>query len=445
MDLETALPLLMFASLLAVMLLGYPVAFSLAGVALIFAWIGTINEVFYFEDLAFVSSRIFGILQNQTLIAVPMFIMMGITLDQSGLAKELLETMQQVLKRVRGGLALSVILVGALLAASTGIVGATVVTMGAIALPTMLKWGYQKELACGTIAASGTLGQIIPPSIVLVLLGDMMSVDVSDLFMGAIFPGLMLVTLYMVYVWIKVLRHPNCAPLPTDSEGSTPMSHSHWSKALLPPLALMIIVLGTILTGMASPTEASACGAIGALLITSLKGKLSKKLLHGVLQKTVHMTTMVFTILVGAQFFGVVFRGLQGDEVIQNFITNSQIPPGGVLAFVMILMFVMGFFLDFIEICFIIIPVVGPILIKTCGLDPLWVAILMAINLQTSFLTPPFGFALFYLKGTAPPEIQTSHIYRGVLPFVILQIMAIVILMIFPEIVTWLPRYLNSS
>jgi tripartite ATP-independent transporter DctM subunit len=270
----------------------------------------------------------------------------------------------------------------------------------------------------------------------------MMNVDVSDLFMGAIFPGLLLVSLYMVYIWVRVLVNPNCAPA-VEQTKSTPIPVAKIVQHLAPPLILMIIVLGTILLGMASPTEASACGAMGALIITSLKGKMSLKLLKSILERTVHMTTMVFTILIGAQFFGVVFRGLKGDEVIQNLILESNIPPAGVLLFVMILMFVMGFFLDFIEICFIIIPVVSPILIKVCGLDPLWVAILMAINLQTSFLTPPFGFALFYLKGVAPPDIKTMHLYKGILPFVFIQILAIVLIATFPDIVTWLPRALN--
>lgn len=431
---------MMFASLLVIMLTGYPVAFSLAGVALIFAFIGNQLEVFYPEDLAFIPSRIFGIIQNLTLIAVPLFIMMGITLDRSGLAKELLEAMQQVLRKLKGGLAISVVIVGALLAASTGIVGATVVTMGSIALPTMLKWGYQKEISCGTISAAGTLGQIIPPSIVLVLLGDMMNVDVSDLFIGAILPGLGLVLLYILYIWVRVHLQPQLAPLPADLKALDQPSLSKLLKALLPALSLMIIVLGSILGGLASPTEASACGAVGAWIITVLKGKFNWSMFKEVLEQSVHMTTMVFTILVGAQFFGVVFRGLGGDEVVQSLILDHQIPNTAILLCVMLLMFCMGFFLDFIEICFIVIPVVSPILINICGYDPLWVAILMAINLQTSFLTPPFGFALFYLKGVAPPEIKTSHLYRGILPFVGIQILALITIMLFPTLVTWLPK-----
>jgi len=435
----------MFGVLLLAIMAGFPVAFTLGGVAIIFACIGTGLEIFFWEDLAFVPSRVFGIVQNLTLIAVPLFIMMGITLDQSGLARELLESMQRVLKRVRGGLAISVILVGALLAASTGIVGATVVTMGAIALPTMLKWGYQKEMACGTIAAAGTLGQIIPPSIVLVLLGDLMQVDVAELFMGALLPGILLVILYMLWIGGRIAATPSLAPSPEDMEYDN--EEPLWlelSKALFPPLLLMTIVLGSILLGFASPTEASGCGAIGALLISMSKGRLSRKGLGLILKKTVHMTTMVFTILVGAQFFGVVFRGLKGDDVIRSLILDSGIPPGGVLFAVMLLMFIMGFFLDFIEICFILIPVVAPLLIGVLGFNPTWVSILMAINLQTSFLTPPFGFALFYLKGTAPPEIRTADIYRGAIPFVIIQVIALALIWIFPDIVHFLPDLLNE-
>lgn len=446
MGTEAILPLLMFGVLLLAILAGFPVAFTLGGVAILFALIGTGLEVFFWEDMAFVPSRVFGILQNLTLIAVPLFIMMGITLDQSGLARELLESMQRLLKRVKGGLALSVILVGSLLAASTGIVGATVVTMGAIALPTMLKWGYQKEMACGTIAASGTLGQIIPPSIVLVLLGDLMNVDVAELFMGALLPGLLLVILYMMWIGGRIAVSPTLAPSADDMEDDN--KESIWAdlaKALLPPLLLMIIVLGSILFGFASPTEASGCGAMGALLISLAKGRLSRKGFKDILTKTVHMTTMVFTILIGAQFFGVVFRGLQGDEVIRNIILNSGIPPGAVLLAVMLLMFVMGFFLDFIEICFILIPVVAPLLIGVLGFNATWVAILMAINLQTSFLTPPFGFALFYLKGTAPPEVRTSDIYRGAIPFVLIQILALTLIWMFPGFVHFLPELLSDT
>lgn len=442
---EVLLPLLMFVALFGAMMLGFPVAFTLAGVALIFGLIGSALGLFYIEDFSFIPAKVFGIVDNLTLIAVPLFIFMGVTLDKSGLAKELLESMQLLLRRFKGGLAIAVVMVGAMLAASTGIVGATVVTMGAIALPTMLRWGYQKELACGTIAASGTLGQIIPPSIVLVLLGDMMNVDVAQLFVGALVPGMILVFVYCAYVFSRVLRQPELAPVIEDEAMEQESRRELWLRLiwhLLPPLLLMVLVLGTILLGMASPTEASGCGALSALVISALKGRFSITMLKDVMRQTVLMTTLVFTILVGAQFFGVVFRGLRGDEVIQSVILEGGIPPGWVLFFVMVLMFLMGFFLDFIEICFIVIPVVAPLLVQVLGFDATWLAILMALNLQTSFLTPPFGFALFYLKGTAPPEVRTSHLYRGAIPFVGLQLVVILLVVLFPEGVTWLPSVL---
>ncbi len=438
------LPLLMFAALLVLILLGFPVGFTLGGVAIAFGWAASYYDLFYTDDFAFIPSRVFGIVKNLTLIAVPMFIFMGITLEKCGLARELLESMQVLFRRIRGGLAISVVFVGALLAASTGIVGATVVTMGAMALPTMLKWGYQKELACGTISASGTLGQIIPPSIVLVLLGDMMNVDVADLFVGAIVPGLLMVCLYALYLFIRITLNPSLAPLPEASKlnpGYDEGLNKRVMLTLIPPAFLMLIVLGSILGGLASPTEASACGALGALILSILKGRMGWSKLREIGGETAKMTSMVFTILVGAQFFGVVFRGLNGDVMIESLILDHDIPKAWVLLSVMLLMFTMGFFLDFIEICFIMIPIVSPILVGVLGYDALWLAILMAINLQTSFLTPPFGFALFYLKGVAPPEVKTSHIYKGIVPFVLLQILALILISLFPVLVTGLPAW----
>jgi tripartite ATP-independent transporter DctM subunit len=439
---EMYLPLLMFLALFLGILLGFPVAFTLGGVAIIFGWASSYLDLFYTDDFAFIPSRVFGIVKNLTLIAVPLFVFMGITLEKSGLAQELLESMQVMFRRVKGGLAISVVFVGALLAASTGIVGATVVTMGVMALPTMIKWGYQKELSCGTIAAPGTLGQIIPPSIVLVLLGDMMNVDVAELFVGAMLPGFLMVLLYAAYIFIRIWTNPNLAPVPKDlamEQGEEGIGFKLF-LTLIPPALLMIIVLGSILGGFASPTEASACGAVGALLLSGIKGRLSWQKLKEIGAESAKMTSMVFTILVGAQFFGVVFRGLEGDAMIESMILDHEIPKAWVLLCVMLLMFVMGFFLDFIEICFIIIPIVAPLLVKVLGYDALWLAILMAINLQTSFLTPPFGFALFYLKGVAPPDVKTSHIYKGIIPFVLLQMLALVLIYCFPELVTALPR-----
>jgi len=360
-------------------------------------------------------------------------------LERTKIAEDLLTSMGYVLRRVKGSLAIGVVIVGALLAASTGIVGATVVTIGVLSLGTMLKNGYQKELSCGVIAASGTLGQIVPPSIVLVILGDMMNVDVGDLFAGAIIPGLTLVSLYLVYVWGRIALTPNLAPEPDLNEDSANLRWHHIIKAMIPPALLVSVVLGTILSGMASPTEAAACGAFGAILIALAKRKLSIKVIRDVSQKTAETTAMVFFILVGAQFFGVVFRGLMGDEIISDIMLNLDVSKNLILVCLMLMLFVLGFFLDFLEICFIIVPIIMPIM-TPLGFDPLWLAIVIAVNLQTSFLTPPFGFSLFYLKGVAPKEVSTGDIYRGVLPFVCIQITMIFILWAFPEMVLWLPK-----
>jgi len=374
-------------------------------------------------------------------MAVPLFIFMGIMLEKSGMARELLETISRIFARIKGGLYLAILMVGTLMAASTGIIGATVVTMGVIALPTMLGKNYNKELSCGIIASSGTLGQIIPPSIVLVLLGDIMNVDVGNLFTGAVFPGLLLVAFYGIYIIARVTLNPDLAPAFQKKESGSE-ERGIWKDiltALVPPAFLIFIVLGSILGGLATPTEAAGCGAMGSLVIALLKSRASFQVLKSVLLDTTKMTSMVFTILVGAQFFGVVFRGLRGDHVIKNLFIDSQIPPGVILFAIMALMFFLGFFLDFIEICFIVIPVVMPVFLAL-NYDPLWLAILIAINLQTSFLTPPFGFALFYLKGAAPPGITTGQIYRGVIPFIGIQILMLFILAFFPALATWLPH-----
>lgn len=435
------LPLLLFIALLGGILLGYPVAFTLAGTAIIFGVIGHYLDVFYLSDFAFAPNRIFGVMSNVTLMAVPLFVFMGITLEKSQLAEELLRSMENLCSRVRGGLALSVIFVGALLAAATGIVGATVVTMGALSLPTMLKRSYNKELTTGVIAASGTLGQIIPPSIVLVLLGDVMNVDVGDLFTGALIPGLLLVALYISYVLIRVALQPSLAPaLPTEAQhqGSRP-SVKETLQALVPTTALIVIVLGSIFSGLASPTEAAGCGALGAILVAVAKRKFSWSLLRSAASETVSLTGMVFMILIGAQFFGIVFRGLDGDAWIGGLIESAALNPHAVLLFVLLLIFILGFFLDFFEICFIVLPIVTPIL-TGFGFDPVWLAILIAINLQTSFLTPPFGFALFYLKGVAPTEVKTSHIYKGIIPFVLIQLFGLFLVYLFPKLALWLPQ-----
>jgi tripartite ATP-independent transporter DctM subunit len=437
-----ALPIIMFLVLLIFILIGYPVAFSLAGTALLFAVIGQIAGVFHPGDLGFIPVRVWGTIQNFTLVAVPLFIFMGMTLSKSGLAEELLETMGKAMRGQRASLAIAVVIVGALLAASTGIAGATVVTMGLMTLPSMINKGYNKELSCGTIAASGTLGQIIPPSIVLVLLGDLMNVDVGNLFISAILPGLLLVGLYLIYIKIRVGMTPSLAPVTNLNED--PIGIKELFSKLIPPGILVVIVLGSILFGIASPTEAAGCGAVGAVLLTLAKKKLTKKKLLDVSNETVNVTSMVFMLLVGAQFFGVVFRGLSGDDVITNLVTTLDVSPAMTLFALMVLFFVLGFFLDFLEICFIVIPIILPVM-TNLGYDPLWLAILIAVNLQTSFLTPPFGFALFYLKGVAPKGVTTSDIYRGVIPFVGLQLVALLVIALYPDLVLWLPRVVFAN
>ena len=450
MDFATVLPLIMFAVLLALLMIGFPVAYTLGGTSILFALIGYFHPAINFQmgDFGFVPSRIYGIVQNVTLIAVPLFIFMGMMLEKSDLARELLESMGLVFGRVKGGLAVSVVVVGALLAASTGIVGATVVTMSVLSLPTMLSHKYDRGLATGTIAAAGTLGQIIPPSIVLVLLGSIMQVDVGDLFTGAVFPALLLVALYILFIVVRVLMKPSLAPEAITSASVLPPGRSlgwHLCTCMLPPGVLIVVVLGSILAGFASPTEAAGCGAMGAILLTVLKRRMKLTVLRKVMEETAVTTAMVFTIFIGAQVFGIVFRGLGGDIVIERMMQDLDSDPRFVLIAVMAIMFVLGFFLDFIEICFIVIPLVMPIL---AGLDLgmsgedklLWMAIMIAVNLQTSFLTPPFGFALFYLKGVAPKEIRTVDIYRGIIPFVVIQLIALAVIYFVPQIVLWLPR-----
>ncbi len=514
------LDILMFAVACVLLLTGFPVAFTLAGVALLFALVGTFFGASI--SLGAIPSRIFGTMTNETLIAVPLFIFMGVMLERSKVAEELLETMGRLFGRVPGGLGLAVIVVGALLAASTGIVGATVVTMGLLSLPTMLRNGYSPRIACGSIAASGTLGQIIPPSIVLVFLADQLSnayqtaqremgnwspdpFSVGDLFAGALLPGLALVGLYIIYQLFVAFTQPHKAP-PMKSEGAAP-SLSQVLHALVPPIALIIAVLGSILMGIATPTEAAAVGAVGALLLAgyrlheekpwpiylavlSLVGLLfltsfvdlrvarteippvdqagiyaasalcvvlaygmlvalyrvfSENVLVPVMQSTTQITCMVFVILIGATFFSLIFRDLGGEELVQEALTGL---PGGALGaiiVVMAVMFVLGFFLDFLEIVFVVVPLVAPVLLQLEmpngePMSPAWLGVMMAVNLQTSFLTPPFGFALFYLRGVAPPSVKTSDIYYGIIPFVLIQVLMLAILWYMPELATWLPK-----
>ncbi len=447
--------LALFATVVVVLLAGFPVAFTLGGLSLLFALLGTMIGAFEPAFLGSMPNRLFGIMSNDTLVAVPLFVFMGVTLERAQLAEHLLGSLSQLFGRLRGGLGISVTLVGMLLAASTGIVGATVVTMGLLSLPTMLKRGYDPAVATGTICASGTLGQIIPPSIILVLLGDVLSsaysqaqisqgifspqtVSVGDLFVGALIPGLGLVLLYILYLAGLALLKPALMPAHRAADSQHAPTLAGLLGALLPPLILIIAVLGSIMAGLATPTEAAGVGAMGALLLALVRGAVTRDRLAEVMQSTVRISSMVFLILIGASLFSLVFRGYGGDELVQRLLLGL---PGGTFAavlVVMMVMFLLGFVLDFIEITFVVVPIVGPILLAL-GLDPVWLGVMIAINLQTSFLTPPFGFALFYLRGVAPDDVRTQEIYRGVMPYVAIQLLAMVLVALWPQLATWLP------
>ncbi len=417
--------LILFLLIFICILSGVQVAFVLGGLSVIIGY-------FFIPDFFdLLPLRIMGTMQNVVLLAVPLFVFMGLMLEKSGLAASMLNTMSALFGRIRGGLAVSVIIVGALLAASTGIVGATVVTMGLISLPTMLKNNYQVELATGTIVSSGTLGQIIPPSVVLVLLGSVLNVSVGDLFKAAFWPGMILVLSYIVYILIVSYVKPEVAPL-NDERTTVKITLGQVLKAFLLPLMLILAVLGSIFTGIASPTEAAAVGALGASILTLSQGRLNLKVLKEVMQGTTHLTSMVFLILVGATTFALVFRGLGGDRFLIDLIETSNLSGPMFLVLVMMVVFLLGFFIDFIEIIFIVVPVVTPIFI-TYDMDLIWIGILLALNLQTSFLTPPFGFSLFYLKGVCPPEVKTAQIYRGVIPFLLIQVIILSIAVIAPH------------
>jgi tripartite ATP-independent transporter DctM subunit len=450
------IPFLMFLVACLVLMAGYPVAFSLAGTALIFAMVGAVTGHFDMAFLQALPNRLFGTMENTTLIAVPLFILMGVMLEKSRLSEDLLESMADLFGEFRSGLGISVVLVGALLAASTGIVGATVVTMGLMSLPTMLKRGYSPSQATGLIAATGTLGQIIPPSIALVLLGDTLSsayqqaqlnmgiftpktISIGDLFVGAIIPGLMLVIFYCAY--LVIFSRPSLDENNPQSVGKASLSRA--MKNLLPPVFLIVTVLGSILSGIATPTEAAGVGAFGATTLAGIKGQLNVTKLREVAISTTQVTSMVFLILIGAAVFSLVFRGFGGEEIVENFFTNL---PGGLFGatlLVMVVIFLLGFILDFIEITFVVVPIVGPVLLAM-GLDPVWLGVMIAINLQTSFLTPPFGFALFYLRGVTPDTVETSDMYRGVVPFIILQLFLMLLLSFWPALATWLPSYIYN-
>ena len=449
------MPLLLFGLVCLILLAGFPVAFTLAGVSLIFAAVVSLFGGFDLYLLETIPNRLYGVMTNATLIAVPLFIFMGVIMEKSKVAEDLLTSMAKLFGRMKSGLGLSVVIVGALLAASTGIVGATVIAMGLISLPAMLKRGYPQEISTGLICATGTLGQIIPPSIALVILGDVLSsayqqsqlslgnfaaktISVGDLFIAAIVPGLMLVVAYAIYfvLFVKVSSEG-------QSQDQDDLEVPRLIRSLLPPFALIFIVLGSIISGIASPTEAAGIGALGAMLIAWSSGKLSGGVLKEATRQTAFITTMVFLILIGASIFSLVFRGLGGEEII-NEIFNA-IPGGlfGAMLLVMVMVFLLGFILDFIEISFVVVPIVGPVLMAM-GADPLWLGIMLAVNLQTSFLTPPFGFALFYLRGIAPESIATESIYKGVIPFIAIQIGLLILMAIFPDIVTKLPSIIYS-
>jgi len=451
---EAGFSLALFLVAVAAIMAGFPVAFTLGGTALLFALIGHLAGAFDSAFLHALPNRLFGIMTNPTLVAVPVFVFMGATLERSGIATDLLENIDRLFRRIPGGLGIGVLLVGMLLAASTGIVGATVVTMGLLSLPTMLKQGYDPRLACGTICAAGTLGQIIPPSIVLVLLGDVLSnafqraqlqqgifspetVSVGDLFVAALIPGLLLVGMYMIWIVAVARLHPRMAPPVADDGAQINLRTALGSS--LPPLLLVVAVLGSIMGGLATPTEAASVGAMGALVLAALRRRLTRQNLEAVMQSTVRVTSMVFLILIGAALFSLVFRGFGGDAVVHRVL--SGLPGGavGAMLVVMLVMFLLGFVLDFIEITFVVVPMVAPVLLEM-GLSPVWLGIMLAINLQTSFLTPPFGFALFYLRGVAPKQVATGAIYAGVAPFIVIQLLALAALAVWPGLATWLPR-----
>ncbi len=457
-----ALALLMFAATVFAVLIGYPVAFTLAGTALIFALIGNLLGVFDLILLTGLASRFFGVMVNEVLVAVPLFIFMGVMLERSRIAESLLETMGQLFGPLRGGLGLSVIAVGALLAASTGIVGATVVTMGLLSLPAMLRAGYDQKLATGIICASGTLGQIIPPSTVLIFMADMLQganqaaqqakgdfspdpVSVGDLFVGAFLPGFLLVALYMLWVAGKALLQPSSAPALRMDAAERRVLPRKVLVARLPPLALMVAVLGSIFLGVASPTESASVGAVGAMLLAGLRRRLSLAILTEVMRTTLKITSLVFIILLGASVFSLVFRGLGGERIVEDVLTGMPGGEGAAVFLVMLVMFILGFFLDTFEIIFIMVPITAPILLGFEGVDPVWLGVMFAVNLQTSFLTPPFGFSLFYLRGVAPRIVTTGAIYRGVVPFVAIQLVALWVLWQAPGLATWLPRLVYAE
>ncbi|MEH6650488.1 MAG: TRAP transporter large permease subunit [Motiliproteus sp.] len=461
MEINEILVIAMFVSFIALLFTGIPVAYVLGGVGVIFAGVGYLADIYLdaftgldFLTLGLVVNRLYKIMDNWILVALPMFIFMGIMLDKSGVAEKLMESMQELFGKVRGGLAITVTAIGIILAASTGIIGASVVLLAVMSLPAMLKQGYSKPLALGTIASAGTLGILIPPSIMLVIMADQLGLSVGDLFMGAVFPGLMLGSMYIVYIVVVGLLSPGSAPVPADAKRVTMQAFVKLMKAMLPTLLLIFVVLGSIFGGIATPTEASGVGAMGATLLAMYNRRFSFGVLKDVMQGTYNTTAYIFMIFIGATCFALVLRELGGDELIESFLTGLPFGPYGIVAFILFVIFLLGFFLDWIEITLIILPLLAPV-ISALGFDIdghgvvdnpelVWFVMLVAMALQTSFLTPPVGFALFYLKGVCPPEIKLSDIYKGVIPFIILQLIALVALVMWPQIVVWLPAVAYS-
>ena len=452
--------LALFLAVGVALMAGFPVAFTLAGMALIFAGIGVLSGTFDPSFLEAFPNRVFGIMGNETLIAVPVFVFMGVMLERSKLADQLLQSLAQVMRRIPGGLGLAVMIVGTLMAASTGIVGATVVTMGLLSLPTMLRNRYHPEVATGTICAAGTLGQIIPPSIVLILLADVLSnayqqaqlslgifspetISVGELFAGALLPGLVLVLLYMIYLVLLAVIKPDTMPA-VQSDAKADVSLTTLLGMMAGPLVLIVAVLGSILKGIATPTEAAAVGAVGAMALAQMRGQLNMATLRATVYRSAQVSAMVFMILIAASLFSLVFRGFGGDEVVQSLLTGL---PGGVtvsILVVMLTMFLLGFILDFIEITYVVVPIVAPVLLAL-GVHPVWLGVMIAVNLQTSFLTPPFGFSLFYLRGVTPESVPTTAIYKGVLPFIGIQLLMLALLAVFPLLATWLPGLVYAN
>ncbi len=454
------LAILMVVAMIAALMVGYPVALTLAGVSLAFAVIGDLTGAMSFAILGALPQRIFGVMTNEVLLAIPLFIFMGVMLERSRIAEDLLETMGRMFGGVRGGLAYSVVIVGTLLAAAKGVVGATVVTMGLIVLPAMLRFGYDKRLAAGTVAATATLAQIFPPATVLVLLGDQLgnayqaaqlaqgnfaprSLTVADLFAGALLPGFALVVLYLIYVGAVAMFFPKAAPpLPPDPKAPRGVALARkLIEVLIAPLALIIAVLGSILGGIATPTEAASIGAVGAIMLAARKTSL-KPIIRPVVEKTAQITAMIFLILIGATLFSLVFRALGGDEMVARSLANLPGGTAGAVLTVMVAMFLLGFVMDAFEIIFVVVPIVGAALLKMPGIDPVWLGVMMAVNLQTSYMHPPLGPTLFFLRGVAPPEITTRHIYVGIIPFVLIQLFALVVLWFAPGLATALPNAL---